>query len=262
MKATLPLFAFIAMSVGTATAQTIPPSAQSVSPQLRIVDFGQRPDPNTGPPHKIDQRVWPADTTSLTNAVAQWTEHQVAVADTRHANANAGWTADMRDASVHLDSLSSDSANVSITMEGAPAPVSVTVPMNQTVLIGTDRGDDPHPFMAVSFFAPDFAATVPQIFSSNEPGIIAPRKLDGPATIPPPRFAFEHHLRGIAIYFDVDEHGNVVSATPLMGRYPSETDEHAIKEVVRGWRFSPATQNGKPVRATTFLVVNYSPSPR
>jgi protein TonB len=82
----------------------------------------------------------------------------------------------------------------------------------------------------------------------------APRALYMPG-IPYPRVAKNAKIEGIAeISYTIDDKGRVISVEILS--IPHISFENVIKRAVLSWRFSPATQNGKPVsiKATKTIV--------
>ena len=81
-----------------------------------------------------------------------------------------------------------------------------------------------------------------------------PRTLFMPQ-IPYPRAAKSAKIEGVAeILYTIDERGRVVSVEILSVPHPSF--ENVIRRAVLSWRFSPATENGKPVsiKATKTIV--------
>ena len=74
----------------------------------------------------------------------------------------------------------------------------------------------------------------------------------------PTAAAIEHHLKGTAVEVEIDETGNVTAADALLGRYGTADDARSIESAVRGWKFTPATRDGKPVRVITDLIATFA----
>ena len=228
--------------------------------QLRVVEFADHPDPNTGPPHLINgAQPWPADLAALTSAANQWMDKHTYVYDVRRDAPSPSLVETLEETTARVISVSNDSAKVSVTMDGAPAPVEVTVPVNGTVVLGSENGDDRHVFGAVSLFDRAHLDAMPEVFSAREPGVTPPRLIKG-GVLPLSAAARDNHLKGAIVNAEVDEQGNVVAAHVLARRFLTDDDVKAIEDNVRTWTFSPAMRNGKPVRALTLVTAQYDQS--
>jgi len=156
---------------------------------------------------------------------------------------------------VRVLSLTPSGAKVEIRMDAARDPVEAAMPMNGTVVIGSEHEDQHHAFVAVSLFDPATASRIPEIFTTRDPSVTAPVKRTG-APLQPTQTAIEHHLKGLAMYAEIDESGNVVAAHAL-GRYAAAADQAAIDTIIRTWKFQPAMRGGKPVRVMTTILVPF-----
>jgi TonB family protein len=59
----------------------------------------------------------------------------------------------------------------------------------------------------------------------------------------------------VSVAVTIDEEGNVVAARATQG--PPEL-HNAATAAARAWKFSPARQGGRPVRATRTLIFNFA----
>jgi TonB family protein len=58
----------------------------------------------------------------------------------------------------------------------------------------------------------------------------------------------------VELQIDVDEKGNMKGARVVKGRADLV---YAAVQTVRGWQFAPATENGKAVRSSVNIVLNF-----
>lgn len=228
----------------------VPAGAQ----HLRVIEFGDHPDPNTGTPEMMlpGAQPWPSEFGLLTAAVSKAVDRQVSIYDIRHGAASVGATQQTEETTVRILETTADGIRVLVQMESSPTSVEAVVPRNGTVVIGSQSSDERHAFVAVSL-----TEATSDIFSTREPGVKPPVKVSG-AALQPTAAALEHHLIGVVVETQIDENGNVVEAHALLGRYRSTTDASMIENTIRAWRFRPATLDGKPVPVVTRLVVNYA----
>lgn len=71
-----------------------------------------------------------------------------------------------------------------------------------------------------------------------------------------PELARRAHLQGVVIVeATIDRHGNVVGTTVL--RDPGLGCGAAVVEAMRGWKYRPATLNGRPVSIIVTVTVNF-----
>jgi Gram-negative bacterial TonB protein C-terminal len=146
-----------------------------------------------------------------------------------------------------------------VRMDGAPDSVDVTVPINSTVVLGSDKGDDRHAFAAISVFDRAHADEVPVVYSPSDRSVTPPRVVTS-RLLPLSAAAREHHLKGAIVNAEIDEQGHVVVLRVLGARLLSADDQKAIEDVVRTWKFSPATRDGRPVRAFMMIRADYDQS--
>src|SRR5260370_24536272 len=142
-------------------------------------------------------------------------------------------------------------------MEGdADGAIEVSVLVNGTVVLGGERADDRHAFVAVSIFDRALASQIPEVFSARDPSMTPPKQLTSSA-LPITESAREHHLRGAVFIAEIDEQGNVADVHAELGRFRSPIDEKRLEDIARTWKFSPGTRDGKPVRALTSVMGYY-----
>ena len=224
--------------------------------QLRVIEFGDHPDPNTGPPRVLESaQAWPVELTPLSAAVSAAVGRDVTVYDTRRGAASTNASEELEETKVRVLNVTPSGAKVEIRMDAARDPVEAAVPMNGTVVIGSEHEDQRHAFVAVSLFDTVTASRIPEMFTTGDPSVTAPVKRTG-APLQPTQSAIEHHLKGVAVYAEVDESGNVVAAHAL-GHYASAADQAAIDNIIRTWKFQPAMRGGKPVRVVTTILVPF-----
>ena len=222
--------------------------------QLRIVDFGDRPHNNTGAPHAVGDQ-WPDDVVALSSAVGEWSDKTSVAQDIRRVTATPSRIS-MNDAEVTVVDVSESSARLAVRLEGRDEPVNVIVPLDKTVVLGTDHNDDLHAFLALSLFDADAAAHIAPIYSIREPGVRPPKRVRG--TLPPTQSAIQQHMRSTILYFDVDEKGNVVSAV-MLGKHGSTPEDIAtVEQAARSFRFEPAKYRGVPVRSVGIIPIEYT----
>jgi len=221
--------------------------------QLRVIEFGDHPDPNTGTP-KIMQasRPWPSDVPALLAEVQDVTGRPNSVYDMRHAALAADAAEQLEETNVRVLQVSPAGARVIVRMESAPTTVEAFVPQHGTVVIGSDSVDEHHAYVAVSLLGDDLSH---EVFSTREPGLTAPVKISGalPAAT---ATAIEHQLRGVVVESEIDTNGDVVAARVL--GHLSTADKRNVEETIRTWKFRPATRNGMPVAVLTNLTVEYA----
>ena len=225
--------------------------------QLRLVEFADHPDPNTGPPHLISgAQPWPADLAALNAAANQWTDKSGYVYDVRRDSLSPSLVEELEETTARVVSVGNESARISVHMDGTPDPVEVTIPINTTVVLGSERGDDRHAFVALSLLDRDHVSQTGEVYSTSDPSVTPPRILRR-SSLPASAAAREHQLRGTVVQLDIDERGHVVSVHAPAGRFLSAEDQKAIEDSVRTWTFAPATRNGNPVRVMTVIPVDY-----
>jgi Gram-negative bacterial TonB protein C-terminal len=250
-----PLAPILVAFVACATSTPRPAAQNAAGPQMRVIEFGDHPDPNTGTPKVVQNaQPWPHDVMALVTAVKDATGRPTTVYDMRHGTLAPGAVQQLEETNVRVIQTSAEGARVLVTMESSPTTVETFIPLHGTAVIGSDSVDEHHAYVAVSLLD---AKTDHEIFSPREPGVTAPVKISGalPAATPT---AIEHRLRGVVVDAVIDENGNVVAAHAIMGRYPSEADERAIEETIRTWRFRPAMRDGSPVAVVTNVAANFA----
>ncbi|HYS54589.1 MAG TPA: energy transducer TonB [Thermoanaerobaculia bacterium] len=253
MRRTVTAFALISVMIGCSTA----PRAVS-GDELRVIEFGDHPDPHTGPSRTVETwQSWPLELTALTDAVAGVTGMHPVVYDMRRRSISIGTDEELDETTVRVLDLTPQGARISVVMDGAPPPLELTLPINRTVVIGSEVEDQRHAFVAISLFDPATAAHVAEVFSTREPEVRPPVKIQS-SPLTPTASAIEHNLKGVIVEVDVDETGAVKAAHAFLGKYPSATDQIAIENSVRQWKFAPATRHGKPVRVITDVAAEFA----
>jgi hypothetical protein len=261
------LIAFLAtivvITLGCSTASTPAPLGQLTSGgdaglQLRVIEFGDHPDPNTGAPKVLETaQAWPVDLPALSDAVSAAVGRDVIVNDMHRGAVSSNASEELEETKVRVIGATSDGVKVEVRTDAAPGPVEAVVPMNGTVVIGSEHEDQRHAFVAISLLDPATASRVPELFTTRDPSVTPPVKRTG-APLQPTQAAIENHLKGVVVQAEIDESGNVLAAHAL-GRFPSAADRAAVENTIRTWTFSPATRGGKPVRVVTNVVVPFGP---
>ena len=133
------------------------------------------------------------------------------------------------------------------------------VPINRTVVLGSDMGDDRPALAALSVFNRTHADEVPVFYRPSDRSVTPPRVVTR-SLLPLNATAREHHLKGAIANTEIDEQGPIVALRVLYRRLLSADDQKTIEDVVRTWKFSPATRNDRPVRALTMIRADYDQS--
>lgn len=255
LLATIASMACRTASTPTAAGQLAPSGVDAVL-QLRVIEFGDHPDPNTGAPRVLEAaQAWPVELTLLSAAVSAAVGRDAAVYDMRRGAASTNAPEELEETKVRVLSVTPSGARVEVRMDAARDPVQAAVPMNGTVVIGSEHEDQRHAFVAVSLFDAVTASRIPEMFTPRDPSVAAPVKRTG-APLQPTKTAIEHHLKGVVVQVEIDESGNVVAAQAL-GHYASAADQAAIDNIIRTWKFQPTMRGGKPVRVMTTIVVPF-----
>jgi hypothetical protein len=241
--------------LGGAGCASAPAKNASASLELRVVEFADHPDPNTGVPHVVNAtQPWPMELRALSAAAAGWSEKRGLYAyDIRNSGLTTTTTLQLEETTAQVLDAKNDSARISIHMDGAKEAIEVSVPVNGTVVLGSDRADDRHAFVAVSIFDRALASQIPEVFSTRDPSVTPPKQLTS-SPLPITESAREHNLRGAVFIAEIDEQGNVADVHAELGRFRSPIDEKRLEDIARTWKFSPATRDGKPVRALTSVM--------
>jgi hypothetical protein len=256
----IPLVLTLATIVTIACASTKPAQHGPIASggaQMRVIEFGDHPDPNTGAPKVLETApAWPVELIPLASAVSTAVGREISVYDIRRGAVSSNATEELAETKVRVLDVKTDGVQVEVRMDASRDPVEAAVPMNGTVVIGSEHEDQRHAFVAVSLFDTATASRIPEIFTTLDPSVTAPTKQTG-APLQLTQAAIEHHLKGVFVQAEIDESGNVLAAHALMGRYPSASDQAAIENTFRTWKFHPAMRNGKPVRVVTNVAVPF-----
>jgi hypothetical protein len=220
---------------------------------LLTIELRDHPDPHTGALRVIEgARAWPLDVDALLDAVShEWAK--ASVYDIRRATLAAGVVERTEETTVRVLESKRDAARLSVKLDAAAQPIDVTVPINSTVVIGSEADGQRHAFVAIPILDRATRARIPEVFSTREPGIIAPLRVDR-SPLAAPESARTNGQKGVALDLIVDERGNVIRAHVLGHRFLSETDIAAIEKTVSEWKFKPGSSNGKAVRVVTTIL--------
>jgi hypothetical protein len=239
-------------------------SSSSVSPgptpnagvQLVTIELRDHPDPHTGALRVIEgTQAWPLDLDSLLDAVSHdWAS--ALVLDIRRAALAAGIVEQTEETTVRVVESKKGAARLSVKLDGAAQPIEVTVPINSTLVVGSEADGQRHAFVAVSILDRETRMRIPEVFSTREPGIVPPLRLSG-YPLEAPESAPASRQEGVALDIEVDERGNIVRAHVLGRRFLSDKVVAAIEKTVSGWKFKPGTANGKPVRVVTTILAPF-----
>ncbi|HXH90940.1 MAG TPA: energy transducer TonB [Thermoanaerobaculia bacterium] len=244
------------MSGCAATARQSSPT-EGTSPaahvQLLTIELRDHPDPHTGALRVIDgARPWPLELGALLDAVSHdWAP--TSVYDVRRARLAAGVIEQTEETTVRVLESNRNSARLSIKLDAAAQPIEVTVPINSTVVVGSEAGGQRHAFVALSLLDRTTRMRIPEVFSTREPGIVPPLQLDH-SPLAAPESARANGQKGVLLDVEIDERGNVIRAHVLGHRFLSDTEIAAIEKTVSGWKFKPGTANGKAVRVVTTIT--------
>jgi hypothetical protein len=234
--------------------QFSPGAAVAGEPVLRVIEFGDHPDPNTGTPKVLQNAApWPADVPALLAAVQEVTGRRNSVYDMRHGALAPDAAEQLEETNVRVLQMSGDGARVIVRMDSSPTAVEAFVPLRGTAVVGSDSVDEHHAYVAVSLLGD----LTNEVFSPREPDVTAPVKISGalPAATPT---AIQYRQRGVVVETEIDANGNVVAARAITTRYLSDADRRAVEETIKTWKFRPATRNDAPVAVLTNLTVDYA----
>ena len=220
---------------------------------MLTIELRDHPDPHTGTLRVVEgARAWPLDLDALLQAVSQdWAE--ASVYDIRRASLAAGVVEQTEETTVRVLESKRDAARLSVKLDGAAQPIEVTVPINSTVVVGSEADGQRHAFVAISALDRATRTRIPEVFSTREPGVVPPLRASG-APLAAPESARANGQKGVALDVEVDERGNVVRVHVLGRRLLTDTDVAAIERAVSEWKFKPATANGKAVRVVTTVT--------
>jgi hypothetical protein len=226
--------------------------------ELRTIDLGDHPDPNTGTSRIITSgdRPWPLDAIALAEAVrTRWSGAHLF--DLRRGPVSVGSIQTLREAEVRVLDLS-NGARISLQMFAAPAPLEVVVPLNETVVIGSETPDQRHAFIALTLLDQATTKNVRDVASTLDPQVRPPVPLTR-ATVRRPSVECAASLRGTIFDVLIDAAGRVESARWIGGRCEFATsDVAAMEDALRSWSFAPATRNGHAVASFMALPVEFS----
>ncbi|MFT3766793.1 MAG: TonB family protein [Minicystis sp.] len=88
-------------------------------------------------------------------------------------------------------------------------------------------------------------------------GVVPPKLLEHAEAPYPPSKLTEHVEADVGLIVTVNQDGSV--SDPQVAESGGEAFDQAALETVRAWRFSPATQDGKPIRARIRVRFHFAP---
>jgi hypothetical protein len=240
----------------TATRSGQERTSPAADVQLLTIELRDHPDPHTGALRVIDgARAWPLELGALLDAVSHdWAP--ASVYDVRRAALADGVVEQLEGTTVRVLKSNRNTARLSVKLDAAAQPIEVTVPINSTVVVGSEAGGQRHAFVALSLLDRATRMQTPEVFSTREPGIVPPLRLDR-APLVAPESARANGQKGMVLDVDIDERGNVVRVHVLARRLLSDTEVAAIEKTVSEWKFKPATANGKAVRVVTTVLAAF-----
>jgi hypothetical protein len=247
------LAALMSECAATATQDSGPEMSPSTDVQLLTIELRDHPDPHTGALRVIEgARAWPLDLDSLLQTVSQdWAE--ASVYDIRRASPAASVVEQTEETTVRVLESKQSGARLSVKLDGAAQPIEVTVPINSTVVVGSEAGGQRHAFVVLSLLDRATRMRIPEVFSTREAGIVPPQRLDS-TRLATPESARANGQKGVALDVEVDERGNVIRAHVLGRRFLSDSDVAAVEKTVSEWKFKPGTAGGKAVRVVTTIT--------
>ena len=251
------LAALVNGCAATATRDSLPEGTRPAADvQLLTIELRDHPDPHTGTLRVIEgARAWPLDLDALLQAVSQdWAE--ASVYDVRRASLAAGVVEQTEETTVRVLESKQSAARLSVKLDGAAHPIELTVPINSTVIVGSEADGQRHAFVALSLLDHATRMRIPEVFSTREPGIVPPLQLDH-SSLAAPESARANGQKGVVLDVLVDERGNVIRVHVLARRFLSDMHAAAIEKTVSEWKFKPATAGGKAVRVVTTILAAF-----
>jgi outer membrane biosynthesis protein TonB len=242
----------------TATRGSAPEGTRPAADvQLLTIELRDHPDPHTGTLRVTEgARAWPLDLDALLQAVSHdWAE--ASVYDIRRAALADGVVEQTEETTVRVVESNRNAARLSVKLDAATQPIEVTVPINSTVVVGSESGGQRHAFVALSVLDRATRMRIPEVFSTREPGIASPLQLDH-SSLAAPESARANGQKGVVLDVEIDERGNVIRVHVLGRRFLTDTDIASIEKTVSEWKFKPGTANGKAVRVVTTVTSLFS----
>jgi hypothetical protein len=255
------LVCLAALMSGCAATATRGSGPEGTSPpadvQLLTIELRDHPDPHTGALRVIDgARAWPLELGALLDAVSHdWAP--ASVYDVRRATLAGGVVEQTEETTVRVLESNRNTARLSVKLDAATQPIEVTVPINSTVVVGSESGGQRHAFVALSVLDRATRMRIPEVFSTREPGIAPPLQLDH-SSLAAPESARANGQKGVVLAVEIDERGNVIRVHVLGRRFLTDTDIASIEKTVSEWKFKPGTANGKAVRVVTTVTSLFS----
>jgi hypothetical protein len=220
------------------------------------IEFADHPDPNTGSLRVIQANgQWPLEIDPLIDSVSrEWAP--ASIGGFRRGPITVGSVEELEETTVRVLDSNPASARLSVKLDAAPDPIEVTVPVNTTVVIGSEANGQRHAFAAVLALDRATRTRIAEVFSARDPGVTPPVKVSG-AEIVAPASARANAPKGVVIEITVDKSGNVVRAHAIRGRFLSAPDVAAIEAAISAWKFKPGTVNGKAVTVVMSIPVMF-----
>ena len=250
VRSTIIFLVFAAVWLNGCSSMAAAPDADV---QLLTIELSDHPDPHTGVLRVIEgAQAWPLDLDVLLDAVSHdWAK--ASVYDMRRAILAAGVVEQTEETTVRVLESKRDATRLSVKLDAAAQPIEVTVPINSTIVIGSEADGQRHAFVVISALDRPTRMRIPEVFSVREPGIVPPVRVDR-TPLGAPESARRNGQKGVVLDVEVDERGNIIRAHVLGHRFLSDTDIAAIEKTVPEWKFKPGTANGKAVRVVTTIL--------
>jgi hypothetical protein len=246
----------LAATLSSGCAATATRGSAPADIQLLTIELRDHPDPHTGALRVIEgTRTWPLDLDALLDTVSHdWAN--ASVYDIRRATLTAGVVEQTEETTVRVLESRRDAARLSVKLDAAAQPIEVTAQINSMIVIGSEADGQRHAFVAISALDRATRMRIPEVFSTREPGIVPPVRMDR-TPLAAPETARANGQKGAALDLIVDERGNVIRAHVLGHRFLSDTDIAAIEKTVSEWKFRPGTAKGEAVRVVTTILAPF-----
>jgi hypothetical protein len=244
--------------LASCASKTVVAPASHEPLQLRVIEFADHPDPNTGPLAVLrSEGAWPLELDALLTTLGR-SGRMAMVYDMRRQGLKTGATVRLRETTARVVGVTSSAAHLSIRLDADDStPVDLTVPINGTEVVGSEGNGVRHVFVAVSVLDGATAERIPQVYTTPQAGMEAPVKVSGSAVAMPAGAAANGQTVSV-VQVGIDELGNVVSARVAGSRFLTAEEIAAIERAVMAWKFQPASQGGRPIPALTTILVPFS----
>src|SRR2546423_4911421 len=112
------------------------------SRRIRVIEFGDHPDPNTGPPGILETtQPWPLEVQALESVVEARVGRNPSVFDIRQDVVSVDGTETLEETTVKILDVTAESVHMSVILAAAPKPIEISIPTNASVVIGSESND-------------------------------------------------------------------------------------------------------------------------